>query len=59
MNALARIKRQPTYGELESIYNDLKIAAAVIKKDYGTLYDTRPFLDLVFTASMIAGKHIK
>jgi len=59
MNALARMKRQPTFGELDAIYNDLKRAAAGIKKDHGTLYDTRPFLDLVFTASVIARKHIR
>jgi len=39
--------------------NDLKKAAAAIRGDHGTLYDTRPFLDLVFTASIIVRKHIR
>jgi hypothetical protein len=58
-NALARSKYQPTVRELKSVYRDLKKAAVSIKNDYGTLYDTRPFLDLVYAASRFARNRIQ
>lgn len=58
-NALARSKHQPTVRDLKSVYRDLKRAAVLIKRDYGTLYDTKPFLELVTAASSFARKRIQ
>jgi hypothetical protein len=35
------------------------VAAVLIKRDYGTLYDTKPFLELVTAASSFARKRIQ
>ncbi len=57
-NALSRSRHKPTVLELQAIYRDVKRAAATIKRELAThtLFDTRPFLDLVLAAS-ISAKH--
>jgi len=59
-NALARTKNQPTVQELKAVYRDLQRAAINIKKAHATksLYDTRPFQDLVYAAILSAKKRI-
>lgn len=59
-NALARSTHQPTVKDLKAIYRDVQRAAIAIKKDHGTvsLYDTRPFLDLVYAALASARKRV-
>ena len=59
-NALARSACQPTVQQLKAVWRDVRKAAAQIKRDHATndLYDTRPFLDLVYAASRSAGKRI-
>jgi hypothetical protein len=59
-NALARSHPRPTVLELQAIYRDAKKAAATIKRDLKaqTLFDTRPFLDLVLAASISAKRRI-
>lgn len=59
-NALARSNHKPTVLELQAIYRDVKRAAATIKRDLKaqTLFDTRPFLDLVLAASISAKRRI-
>ena len=59
-NALARSHPRPTVLELQAIYRDVKKAAATIKRDLKaqTLFDTRPFLDLVLAASISAKRRI-
>lgn len=59
-NALARTKNQPTVKDLKAVYRDLQQAAKDIKKAQATksLYDTRPFQDLVIAASISAQKRI-
>jgi hypothetical protein len=59
-NALARSHHKPTVLELQAIYRDVKRAAATIKRDLTaqTLFDTRPFLDLVVAASISAKRRI-
>ena len=55
-NALTRRKHRPTVKELENIYDDLKKATIVIKRDLKTdsLFDARPFADLVVCAQISA-----
>jgi hypothetical protein len=59
-NALARSHHRPTVMELQAIYRGVKKAAATIKRDLKaqTLFDTRPFLDLVLAASISAKRRI-
>jgi hypothetical protein len=59
-NALARTRHRPTVRELRAVYLDLKRSAAILKRDLATqtLFDTRPFLDLVFAASLSARSRI-
>jgi len=59
-NALARSNHKPTVLELKAIYRDVKRAAATIKHELAThtLFDTRPFLDLVLAASISAKRRI-
>jgi hypothetical protein len=59
-NALARTRHRPTVRELQAIYRELKRAARSIKHELATdtLFDTRPFLELVSVASIIAERHI-
>jgi hypothetical protein len=59
-NALARKTFQPTVLQLQAVYLDVKKAAVGIKKNQGSvsLYDTKPFLDLVYAASISARKRI-
>lgn len=60
-NALARSEHRPTVPELRAIYRDLGKAAHGIRKELATptLYDTRPFLDLLVVASASARRHIR
>ena len=57
-NALARSHHRPTVLELQAIYRDVKRAAVSIKRELRvqTLFDTRPFLDLVLAAN-VSAKH--
>jgi len=59
-NALARSKHRPTGRELQSIYRDVKMTAEIIKRQLATrtLFDTRPFKDLVVAANISARRHI-
>lgn len=57
-NALARTEHRPTVGELQAVYRDLQKAARSIKRDFATLYDTRPFLDLLYVAWKSAKKRV-
>lgn len=59
-NALARSKHRPTVRELQAIYRDVRKAALTIKRDLVTrsLFDTRPFEDLVVAASLSARRRI-
>lgn len=55
-NALTRTRHRPTVRELATILEDLKKTAVEIKKDLQTdsLFDARPFHDLVVAARLIA-----
>lgn len=59
-NALVRSRHRPTLRELEQIYSDLKQAAVAIRKDLRTtsLFQARPFSDLVIAARISAGRRI-
>jgi len=59
-NVLARSRHRPTVAELEQIFRDLKKAAGAIKSNLRTdsLYDARPFKDLVVAARLIARSRI-
>jgi hypothetical protein len=59
-NALARSRHRPTVGDLRAVYQDLKRTAAELKRELAThtLFDTRPFLDLVLAASISASRRI-
>ena len=59
-NALARNEHKPTVAELKAIYRDVKRTAATLKRELATqtLFDARPFLDLVLAANVSARRHI-
>ena len=59
-NALARSHHRPAVIELQAIYRDVRRAAVGIKRDLRTqtLFDTRPFLDLVLAANISAKQRI-
>jgi|SRR5712692_5255710 len=59
-NALARSQHRPTVRELQAIYRDLRKAAVSIRRDFAasTLFDTRPFLELVMVATASAKRRI-
>jgi len=59
-NALARSQHHPTVRELQAIYRDVKRTAETLKRELATrtLFDTRPFADLVLAASISARHHI-
>lgn len=59
-NALARSRHRPTVRDLQAIYRDVTEAAHTIQRDLVTrsLYDTRPFQDLVLAASLSARHRI-
>ncbi len=59
-NALERSKHRPTMKELRAIYRDLKKDALKIKQTLATrsLYDTRPFMDVVIAGGIRAKQHI-
>ncbi len=59
-NALARSRHRPALRDLENIFADLRKTAAVIKKDLRTksLFDARPFSDLLIAARISAGRRI-
>ena len=60
INALARSWHRPTVLDLQAIYRDVRKAARKIQRDLATtsLYDTRPFQDLVIAASLSARHRI-
>jgi hypothetical protein len=60
INALARSQHRPTVVDLKAIYGDVRKAARTIQRDLVTesLYDARPFQDLVVAASMSARRRI-
>jgi len=59
MNALARQEHQPTFANLQAIYDVVERMARRIKKDYSNdLFDTRPFADLAYVASEAAQANI-
>ena len=53
-------KHRPTVRELQGIYRELKSTASDIKRELArdNLFDTRPFLELVFMANEIAKRRI-
>ena len=55
-NALSRRTDRPKFAELEAIYRDLRRAAIQKKTELkgGSLYEARPFLDLVAIARQLA-----
>ncbi len=59
-NALARSRHRPTVRDLQAIYRDVRRAAQIIQRDLATrsLYETRPFQDLVIAASVSAQRRI-
>jgi hypothetical protein len=59
-NALSRAKNPPTLSELSAIYEDLTKAARAIKSelDGGSLFEARPFKELVILAGMSARERI-
>ena len=59
-NALARSEHRPTVLELQAIYRDISNDARIIQRDLATssLYDTRPFQDLVIAASLSARRRV-
>ena len=59
-NALARSRHRPTVRELQAIYRDLRKAVVTIKRELATdtLFDTRPFLELVIVATGFARQRI-
>ena len=60
VNALSRSRHRPTVRDLEMVFKGLKKTATVIKKDLQTdsLFDARPFHELVIAARVSAGNHI-
>ena len=59
-NALARSEHRPTVRDLQLIYYDLSAKARIIKRYLATksLFDTRPFRDLVLFAGESAKRRI-
>jgi hypothetical protein len=59
-SALARSRHKPTVRDLQAIYRDLTRAAVSLKRELATpsLFDARPFQDLVLAASISARRHI-
>jgi hypothetical protein len=59
-NALARSRHKPTVNDLRAIYHDLRGTAKKLKRELSThsLFDTRPFLDLILAASISASRRI-
>jgi hypothetical protein len=59
-NALARSRHRPTVRELQAVYRDVRGAAIILKRELAThsLFDTRPFVDLVLAASISAKQRI-
>ncbi len=60
-NALVRSRHQPTIQELRTIYQDVRKAAVRIRDDSpaGTLYESRPFRELVVSAQISAINRIE
>jgi len=59
-SAMFRKKKAPTLAELEQIYRDLRKAARAIREQMegGSLFDAKPFGDLVSTATELAKERI-
>jgi hypothetical protein len=59
-NALARSRHRPTVRELLGVYRDVRATAVRLKRELvtPTLFDTRPFLELVTVASVAAKRRI-
>jgi hypothetical protein len=59
-NALARSRHKPTVLQLQAIYREIRRTATTLKRELATqtLFETRPFLDLVLAASISARRHI-
>ncbi len=59
-NAFVKTEHQPTVPQMEAIYAELVRASAKIKRDAGTpsLFEARPFAELVAGARVAAKKHI-
>jgi hypothetical protein len=55
-NALSRRRSQPEFDELLEILGDVSVAAQAIKKERrgGSLFEAKPFRDLVFVAQRSA-----
>jgi len=59
-NALEKSRHRPTVQQLQGIYRDVRAAAVRIKRDLATksLYDTRPFRELVTLAQLSARRRV-
>ncbi len=59
-NALSRSRHRPTVIQLAKVLENLKKTATIVKKDLQTdsLFDARPFHELVIAARVSAGNHI-
>lgn len=59
-NALVRKRHRPTVRELEAIYRELRKVANEIKRKQRneSLFESRPFEDLVLAAKFIAPTHV-
>ncbi len=57
-NALVTEPHQPTLTELRAIHADLRKVAVKIRADFGTLFEARPFHELVAYAMRSASKHV-
>jgi hypothetical protein len=57
-NALTRSRHRPTLVELRNIYDDLRRAAIVAKREGADLFEARSFGDLVMAAQASARARI-
>ena len=57
-NALPRTQQRPTLDDLKKVHRDIREAAPKIKREWGTLFDTRPFGELVFVGTDSARNRI-
>jgi hypothetical protein len=57
-NALTRTRNPPTFTQLEGLYHDLRKAAYKLRRDLkgGSLFEARPFRDLVVLAGIASSK---
>ena len=59
-NALVRMRHRPTASQLRALYQDLRAAAAALKRDLqmGTMFEARAFRELVVAAHVSAQNRV-